>query len=297
MTPTESGHPSFCPINQTKTIKIMKNKPNPIRNALLFFMKITLIHMLITSVSIMMGYAVDSSGQEVLERKLTLQAENADVKTVLAEIEKKADVRFTYRPRLIRDLENVNLDVTEAPLYDVLAKVFGSSLGYEVIGKQIVLKAVPAGESDLDDVAAVETPEFAIAINGRVIDEASQPIPGVNVLVKGTTNGTTTDADGRYALSVEDENSILVFSFIGYDSGNTGRKSNYDRCHANGQDIQSLQEVVVVGYGEQKKVTVTGSVVAVNGADLVKSPAIDLSNSFAVVLRASWLSRLVVNRL
>ena len=68
----------------------MKNKPKPIRNALLFFMKITLIHMMITSVSIMMGYAVDSSGQEVLERKLTLQAENADVKSVLAEIEKKA---------------------------------------------------------------------------------------------------------------------------------------------------------------------------------------------------------------
>src|SRR5688572_26441635 len=120
MPPTEVGASSFCPIKQTKTIKIMKNKPNPIRNALLFFMKITLIHMLITSVTVMMGYAVDSSGQEVLERKLTLQTENADVKTVLAEIEKKADVKFTYRPRPIRDLENVNLDVKEAPLGDDL---------------------------------------------------------------------------------------------------------------------------------------------------------------------------------
>ncbi|HEY5916433.1 MAG TPA: TonB-dependent receptor [Chryseolinea sp.] len=259
----------------------MKNKPNPIRNALLFFMKITLIHMLITSVSIMMGYAVDSSGQEVLERKLTLQTENADVKTVLAEIEKKADVKFTYRPRLIRDLENVNLDVKEAPLYDVLAKVFGSSLGYEVIGKQIVLKAVPAGEADDEDDAPVITPNFAISINGRIIDDASQPVPGVNVLVKGTTNGTTSDADGRYALSVEDENSVLVFSFIGYTTQEiqVGSRTTIDVTLAT--DVQSLQEVVVVGYGEQKKVTVTGAVVAVNGADLVKSPAIDLSNSFA----------------
>src|SRR5688572_15159748 len=187
------GASSFCPINKTKTIKIMKNKPNPIRNALLFFMKITLIQMLITSVTIMMGYAVDSSGQEVLERKLTLQAENADVKAVLAEIEEKADVKFTYRPRIIKDLEKVSLDVTEAPLYDVLAKVFGSSLGYEVIGKQIVLKAVPPGEADEDD-APVVTPNFVVNISGRVLDEASQAIPGVNVLVKGTTNGTTTDA-------------------------------------------------------------------------------------------------------
>jgi hypothetical protein len=122
MPPTEVGASSFCPIKQTKTIKIMKNKPNPIRNALLFFMKITLIHMLITSVSIMMGYAVDSSGQEVLERKLTLQTENADIKTVLSEIEKKADVKFTYRPRIIKDIDKVSLDVKEAPLYDVLAK-------------------------------------------------------------------------------------------------------------------------------------------------------------------------------
>ena len=85
----------------------MKNKPKPIRNALLFFMKITLIHMLITSVSVLMGYAVDTSGQEVLERKLTLQAENADVKSVLTQIEKKIDVKFTYRPRLIKDREKV----------------------------------------------------------------------------------------------------------------------------------------------------------------------------------------------
>ena len=208
----------------------MKNKPNPIRNALLFFMKITLIHMLITSVTVMMGYAVDSSGQEVLERKLTLQAENADVKTVLAEIEKKADVRFTYRPRLIRDLENVSLDVKEAPLYDVLAKVFGSSLGYEVIGKQIVLKAVPAGETEDDDDAPVVTPNFAVNIVGRIVDEAAQPIPGVNVLVKGTTNGTTSDADGRYALSVVDQNSFLVFSFIGYTTQEieVGNKTTID---------------------------------------------------------------------
>ena len=259
----------------------MKNKPNPIRNALLFFMKITLIHMLITCVSIMMGYAVDSSGQEVLERKLTMQTENADVKTVLAEIERKADVKFTYRPRIIKDLEKVNLDVKEAPLYDVLAQVFGSTLGYEVIGKQIVLKAVPAGEAEDEDDTPVITPNFAINVVGRIVDESSQPIPGVNVLVKGTTNGTTSDADGRYALSVVDQNSFLVFSFIGYTTQEieVGNKTTIDVILV--QDIQSLQEVVVVGYGEQKKVTVTGSVVAVNGADLVKSPAIDLSNSFA----------------
>jgi len=259
----------------------MKNKPKPIRNALLFFMKITLIHMLITSVSVLMGYAVDTSGQEVLERKLTLQTENADVKSILTEIEKRIDVRFTYRPRLIKDHEKVTLDFTEAPLYDVLAKVFGSSLGYEVIGKQIVLKPIPLEIADGETETSEMAVDLAITVSGRVVDDANSPIPGVNVLVKGTTNGTTTDTDGRFRLDVEDQTSVLVFSFIGYTTQEiqVGTQTTIDVSLVT--DIQSLQEVVVVGYGEQKKVTVTGAVVAVNGADLVKSPAIDLSNSFA----------------
>ena len=89
----------------------MKNKPKPIRNALLFFMKITLIQMLMACLSVMIGYAIDTSGQEVLERKITLQTQNAEVKNILIEIEKKSDVKFTYRPRLIKDLDRMTLNV------------------------------------------------------------------------------------------------------------------------------------------------------------------------------------------
>lgn len=257
----------------------MKNKPKPIRNALLFFMKITLIHMLITSVSVLMGYAVDTSGQEVLERKLTIQTENADVKSILAEIEKKIDVKFTYRPRLIKDHEKVTLDVTEAPLYEVLAKVFGSSLGYEVIGKQIVVKAIPSESGEEETETSEIAKNLAVPITGRVLDESSAPIPGVNVLVKGTSNGTTTDSDGRYTLNVENENSILVFSFIGYTTQElqVGTQTTIDVSMV--QDIQSLQEVIVVGYGEQKKTTITGAVASVKSDVINQAPVTNLSNA------------------
>ncbi|MEO5978709.1 MAG: TonB-dependent receptor [Chryseolinea sp.] len=258
----------------------MKNKPKPILNGLLFFMKITLIQMLITGTSIMMAYAVNTSGQEVMERKLTLQTENADVKIVLGEIEKRIDVKFTYRPRIIKGHDKISIDVTESPLHDVLSQVFGPSMKYEVIGKQIVLK--PVFENRVfDDTPEVTTYKAAVSISGRVTDETDSPLPGVNVLVKGTTNGTTTDADGKYTLSVENESSVLVFSFIGYTSQEVVVGSQSTMNVKLAQDIKSLQEIVVVGYGEQKKITVTGSVVAVQGADLVKSPAVDLSNSFA----------------
>jgi TonB-linked SusC/RagA family outer membrane protein len=82
-------------------------------------------------------------------------------------------------------------------------------------------------------------------------------------------------------LEVPDENATLVFSFIGYTSQEIALGGQTNLTVTLIQDVQSLQEVIVVGYGEQKKITVTGSVVAVNGADLVKSPAVDLSNSFA----------------
>src|SRR5688572_29743963 len=170
--------PSFCPINKTKTIKIMKNKPKPIRNALLFFMKITLIQMLITCVTVMLGYAVDTSGQEVLERKITLQTQNAEVKNILLEIEKKSDVKFTYRPRLIRDLNRMTINLVETPLADVLAEVFGSKLGYDVIGKQIVLKELSSDENEAEGESVLNEKQIAHTVKGTVTDETDAPIPG-----------------------------------------------------------------------------------------------------------------------
>ncbi|HKZ37613.1 MAG TPA: carboxypeptidase-like regulatory domain-containing protein, partial [Chryseolinea sp.] len=185
----------------------MKNKCKPIRNALLFFMKITLIQMLITCVTVMLGYAVDTSGQEVLERKITLQTQNAEVKNILLEIEKKSDVKFTYRPRLIRDLNRMTVNLVETPLADVLAEVLGSKLGYDVIGKQIVLKELSSEENEAESV--LNENQVAQTVKGTVTDETDAPIPGVNVLVKGTTVGTTTDSDGRFTVEVENETSIL----------------------------------------------------------------------------------------
>ena len=144
----------------------MKNKPKPIGNALLFFMKITLIQMLMTCLSVMIGYAIDTSGQEVLERKITLQTQNAEVKNILIEIEKKSDVKFTYRPRLIKDLDRMTLNVVETPLADVLSQVLGSKLGYDVIGKQIVLKELYA-ENEEEVAAAAPLGSIAQTVTGK----------------------------------------------------------------------------------------------------------------------------------
>lgn len=123
---------------------------------------------------------------------------------------------------------------------------------------------------------------LAITVKGKITDEQGQALPGVSVIVKGTATGTTTDNDGAYSINVPDEkNAFLVFSFIGYLSQEIPVSNRSTINVTLAVDVKALNEVVVVGYGTQKKETVTGSVVSVKGTDLVKSPAANLSNSLA----------------
>jgi TonB-linked SusC/RagA family outer membrane protein len=119
-------------------------------------------------------------------------------------------------------------------------------------------------------------------IMGTVTDSAGQGMTGVTISVKGSSVATTTDANGKFRIHAAD-NSILVFSYVGYlhREERVGSRSAINmQMTVNGTD-QDLNQVIVVGYGTQKKATITGAVATVQGDDLVKSPAPDLSNSFA----------------
>lgn len=255
------------------------NKPRPVHYQLVFFMRVTIVHILLSCTTALFGYAADTKGQEVLDRKITLEADSQELRDVLAELEKQADVKFTYRPRLIEVHRIVSVNARELRLGDVLADLFGSTIDLSVIGKQIVLKPAPRAEA----VASAAAPFEAAPkpIKGRVIDDSGSPLPGVNVLIKGTTLGTTTDVEGNYTLDVADDAAVLIFTFIGYASQEIAIDNRTTIDVTLAPDVTSLQEVVVVGYGEQKKETVTGSVVTVKGTELVKSPSVNLSNSLA----------------
>ena len=257
----------------------MKNKPKPGSNALLFLMKLTLIQLLLTSVSVICATAGETRGQEVLDRTVTVTFDDAKVKDVLTEIQDQAGINFTYRSRILKGLKNVTLSATDLKVGDILNQIFESSVDYEVVGKQIILTAREVEEED-DDMSLPKD-FMAFQVSGVVADESGASIPGVNIIEKGTSNGTTTDTDGKYTILVSNENAILIFSFIGFATQEVGVANRSAIDVKLDSDTQTLDEVIVVGYGEQRKVTVTGSVVAVNGSDLQKSPAIDLSNSFA----------------
>lgn len=107
-----------------------------------------------------------------------------------------------------------------------------------------------------------------ITVTGRVTDDVNNPIPGVNVLIKGTSIGTTTDTDGRYSLTVQDETAVLIVSFIGFTTQEIAVGIRTEINVKLLPDIQQLSEVVVVGYGTQKRYSVTGAVATVTAQDV-----------------------------
>jgi TonB-linked SusC/RagA family outer membrane protein len=118
-------------------------------------------------------------------------------------------------------------------------------------------------------------------ITGKVTDEKGEALIGVNIIVKETNKGTSTNADGKYSLSVPGSSSKIIYTFVSYENREVtvGNQSIINVSLT--PDAKSLSEVIVVGYGVQKKATVSGSVVSVKGSDLQKSPSVNLSNSLA----------------
>jgi TonB-dependent starch-binding outer membrane protein SusC len=118
-------------------------------------------------------------------------------------------------------------------------------------------------------------------VEGSVKSQDGSGLPGVNVVLKGTTAGTTTDSEGAFAINVPGEDAVLIFSFIGYETQEVrvGTATRLDISLKD--DIETLTEVVVVGYGETKKQSLTSAITSVKGQELVKSPQPNLSNSFA----------------
>jgi TonB-linked SusC/RagA family outer membrane protein len=116
-------------------------------------------------------------------------------------------------------------------------------------------------------------------ITGTVIDASGEPLPGVNVLIKGTTTGVITDVNGKYNISIPEKNVVLVFSFLGYTTQELSVKEQNVINVVMKEDISEIEEVVVVGYGVQKKKLVTGATVQVKGEDITKLSTINAMSS------------------
>ncbi len=248
-------------------------RPVLIVNFALTFMKITVLQILI-AVGIS-GWTTaspnDSYGQGVLDNTLSISAENEKLIVVLSRIEELVHVKFSYNPKTIPIDKQVSVHLREATLRDVLSDLlepltinFEVSGDYIILGKHLV-NDVPDSHGSTNTTFQDAT---ALTVSGTVTSEAGETMPGVNVIEKGTTNGTTTDAEGKYSIVISDNNAVLVFSFIGYTIREVAADGRSVIDVSLSEDVQSLDEVVVVGYGTRKKSNLTGSVSSVNVANI-----------------------------
>lgn len=208
--------------------------------------------------------------QDVMSRLVTLKVRNERFEKVLNTIEKQTKARIVYSSERINVSRNVSVDATkkrlDALLNDLLAPL---DLTYRVVGGQIVLETISKEQS------AVPTPVPADrTISGVLTDEKNATLPGVSVVLKGTNRGTSTDGQGKYSLTVpEDNNAILTFSFVGYQSQDVPIGGQTIINVAMKPDVSALEEVVVIGYGAVRKRDLTGSVVQLKSEQLKEVPS------------------------
>lgn len=204
--------------------------------------------------------------------RISLNMKNASVEQVLQEIEENSEFYFMYNSKLINVDHRVNIKAKDKSIETILDEICKTAnIEYSVNDKQIILR--PKG-------MLAEAPQQKVKTIKGTVNDPMGPVAGANVSVAGTTIGTITDMDGRFTLEVP-ENATLQISFIGYLTQNIKVDGKSEFTINLVEDSQALDEVVVVGYGTQKKVNLTGAITSVKAEVLDNMPTNNLSNALA----------------
>lgn len=213
-------------------------------------MKLTASFLLLCSCFAFAGHANSQNA------KVSLNKKHARLEEVLDEIERQTDYLFISN-RHVDLKQKVSVDVNEESVNDVLKEVLkNTDLTYNIEGINIILRR----RSEKHSLQVIQQVH---KITGTVVDKAGLPVIGANVIVKGTTNGTVTDVEGRFSLEIP-ENAVLLVSYIGYVEREMQVGDESALSIILQEDTQALEEVVVVGYGTQKKINLTGAVESIS---------------------------------
>lgn len=231
-------------------------------------MKLTFILVFVLSIGV---YASGTAQQ------ITLVAKNKPLASVLAEVKKQIDYHFLYRESLIQQSKPVSLSLQNEPIASALEKIFRESgLTYNIRGNMVTI----TGNKTLLRKVTTDVPKVDIEVRGTVRDSTGAVLQGVSVKVKNNQNiGTTTDVNGRYILTVPDD-AILVFTYIGHLTQEMVVEGRDVVDVVLVDDVTGLEEVVIVGFGTQKKQSLVGAQATIKPEEL-KVPVRDLTTAIA----------------
>ncbi|MGK6349960.1 TonB-dependent receptor [Parapedobacter sp. DT-150] len=230
-------------------------------------MRISTLQILFLTLLVATGLANDTRAQGVLKKSATLAGSTQSISSLLETMEKAYGVTFVYSPELIHAEQSTGLPTREYTLSEALQHVLGPlRITYEVVGKNIVLNRMrPLAQTQTE-------------VRGRVLDATGTPLAGVSVTEKDTRNGAVTNEDGEFAMTVSEATAILRFSYVGYITQEVPVGTGQLDIVLD-EDLASLEEVVVVGFGTQKKTHLTGAVSQITAKELEARPVTNMGQA------------------
>jgi TonB-linked SusC/RagA family outer membrane protein len=230
----------------------------------LLIMKLTIVLLIVSTLQVCAtGYG----------QKINLSEQNASLEKIFKQIRKQSQYHFFYEDALIQQSKKVDINIQNGTIQEVLDICLkNQQLTYAIVDKTIAIKRMEV------TFITPPVPVPLVEITGRVTDVDNRPIEGVSVILVGEKTGTSTNADGRFSISIP-ANSSLRFSYVGYETIDVAVKNLNNVSVVMKLKNAALNDVVVIGYGTQRKTTVTGAITTVTTKELLKSPTSNVTNS------------------
>lgn len=219
--------------------------------------------------SILQTFANDAYSQKT---RLSLDFQGTKLADALDEIENKTEFYFLFNEKLIDINRKVNMSVNNEKIDEILDQLFAETeIVYTITDRKIILAPSFLTENE----------QQQNSVSGKVTDSSNQPLPGVTVLIKGTNIGTVTNTEGNYSLTGIPDNATLQFTFVGMKGQEITVEDKTTIDVVMIEDAIGLEEVIAIGYGTQKRATITGSVAAIQGEKIVNIPVANVSSTLA----------------
>ena len=226
----------------------------PTVNKLLLIMKLTILLIVLSLFQV----TAATRAQNV-----TVKVENTPLENVFKLLEKQTGYHFLFNSAMVEKAESVSINVKNKPFRGVLDNVLSKhSLSYIIEDQTVIITEKPEEK----EAAQREV------ITGTVTDAKGETLPGVSIKVKGASASTVTDAKGGFRINVADANATLVFSYVGFQTQEIALRGRTTIGVKLAEEVSSLNEIVVIGYGTTKKRDLTGSVVSIREADITATP-------------------------
>ncbi len=200
-------------------------------------------------------------------QKVSLNVQNASLGEVLNDISRQSGYNFLYNTVMLKAAKPVSISVTNTPLVDVLNQCFKDQpLGFVINGNTVVI----------NKKTAPQPANVVVVVTGKVTDDQGRPLPGATVKLKGSNVGVVTDVNGKYSIQLPDAGGVLIFSFLGFSPQETLVNGRTEINIKLQEQASNLTDVVVIGYGQQKRQDVNGAISSVLAKDIANLPQVSI---------------------